>query len=276
MDYWISIYLLKFELLVLLVSLGYAFYFAVSKFHKAYLILRSIVKPTRLVSAKDVAVNEVKSKKKENISHSEYKKEVKELNEQETREVKDLIKRIILNKSRGEFEVAKNLIIEALSLDKFNKEINLELASLYILEEDYLKAEYIYKDLLLVHDNDFDILKKLGFVLSHQDKYQLAIEMYKKAYNINKFDHEVINMIAHLSFVLEDYLEAVEYFKKYIKERPRDAENLTYLASSYRAMGNHREALIQYKKVLDIEPYNEVVKKAIWEIETPEILETLK
>lgn len=274
MDYWLSPIILKIEIFLLIASFGYAIYYATQKFHNAYLILRSIVKPTRMVTAKDYDVKEVK--KTVNVNHKDYKKEVKELNDKETREIKDLLKRIRLNKSRGEYEIAKNLTIEALSLDKFNKEINLELASLYILDEDYLKAEYIYKDLLLVHDEDFDVQKKLGFVLSHQEKYQLAIEIYKKAHVLNKQDLEVVNMIAHLSFILEDYLWAVEHFKKYLKERPRDAENLTYLASSYRAMGNHREALIQYKKVLDIEPYNEVVKKAISEIETPEILETLK
>jgi hypothetical protein len=35
-----------------------------------------------------------------------------------------------------------------LSIDKYNKELNLELAYIYEKEKKYSNAEYIYKDLL--------------------------------------------------------------------------------------------------------------------------------
>jgi hypothetical protein len=39
--------------------------------------------------------------------------------------------------------------------------LNLELANIYIEEEEYIKAEYIYKDLILIHSENVEILKKL-------------------------------------------------------------------------------------------------------------------
>jgi len=68
------------------------------------------------------------------------------------------------------------------------------------LERDYHKAEFIYKDLLLVHAEDFEILKKLSYVLTMQEKYDLAIEMYKKALELKQDDMEIINMLAHLYY----------------------------------------------------------------------------
>jgi hypothetical protein len=46
-------------------------------------------------------------------------------------------------------------------LDKYNVDLNMELANIYEKEKNYLNAEYIYKDLLEHLKVDFKIMKKL-------------------------------------------------------------------------------------------------------------------
>jgi len=270
----ISVLFYRIEIFLFVISLGYVVYYLSTKFASVYKFTRSLFKKTRYIE--QVQQNNINNTKKtENINHKEFKKEVLELNEIEKRKIKDLLKQIHLNKARWEYDIAKNIIIEALLIDKFNKEINIELASLYIIEWDFVKAEYIYKDLLLVHNDDFEILKKLWFVLSHQEKYDLAIEIYRKAHELNKNDIEVVNMLSHLYFYKQDYINAEIFLKKYLRDKPRDSENLLSLAVCYKEMWNHRTSIITLKRLLEFEPYNEKTKALLEELETPEIEETI-
>lgn len=272
MDLGFNNTILKIEIFIAIICLFYAAYYFISRMYYLINYFRGVIKPQRNKSFKDTKEKDLNKV----FSQKEYKEEVKKLDDKEKSEIRDLLKRIRLNRARGEFEIARNLIIEALTIDKINKEVNLELASLYIYENDFVKAEYIYKDLLLIHDDDFEILKKLGLTLSSQEKYEIALEVYKKSYNINKNDLEVIHMIANLSYVKWDYIESVRYFKKYIKERPRDVDNLISLAEVYKKMWNFSESVLTLKRALDINPYNEYIHKELKELETPEMVKTLE
>lgn len=201
-------------------------------------------------------------------SMKEYEEPSRMMSEDEKIRLSDLLKKIRLNISLWEYDIAKNLIVEWLTIDKFHIDINLELASIYILEKDYHKAEYIYKDLLLVHNDDFLTLKKLAYILALQEKYDLALEVYKKAFDINEEDLEVMNMLANLCYHKEFYIDAIEYLKKYLKNAPRDGEWLILLWASYRAIGEYDQSLFTYRKILEIQPYNEAVKQEIEDLYT--------
>lgn len=83
-------------------------------------------------------------------------------------EVIEIAKIVRTKIARGELTEARLRIIEGLSIDKWNKELNCLLASLYERDNEYRKAEFIYKDLILVHETDPEIYMKLGFSLSIQ------------------------------------------------------------------------------------------------------------
>lgn len=210
----------------------------------------------------------------EQNQHLETYTEVKsQISDDEKLKVFELIKKVKLNISKWEYDLAKNQIVEWLAIDKFNIELNSELAWIYILEQDYLKAEYVYKDLLLVHEWNFDILKKLWYILTMQEKYDMALEMYKKAFDINCDDLEIINMLAHLSYMKNHYNDSIEYLKIILKQKPRDIETLILLAWSYKMTLNIDDAINTYQRALEIEPYNEEIKKEIKILKTPIIPE---
>jgi Tfp pilus assembly protein PilF len=51
-----------------------------------------------------------------------------------------------------EYEEARSQIIEGLMIDRHNQDLNVLLAQLYEKENDYEKAEIIFRDLILHHD----------------------------------------------------------------------------------------------------------------------------
>lgn len=134
--------------------------------------------------------------------------------------------------ARGEFTEAKGKIIEGLAFDKFDKELNCLLASLYERDKDFKKAELVYKDLIVVHDTDPEIYMKLGFALSMQAKYEIAFEIYKKLHAITDGSDEATEMLANLAYQLERFEDARNSAKEYLRKHPRNVEMLNLLASS--------------------------------------------
>lgn len=185
--------------------------------------------------------------------------------------IQELVKKIKINIAKQEFDVAKNLIVEWLTIDKFNIDLNNELASIYVIEKNYKKAEIIYKDLLLVHEWNFDILKKLWYILAMSQEFELSIEIYKKALEQEPKDLDILHMIANLLFHIEKYEDCVKYAKKILIQQPRDTEILLLLADSYKYLENKFEALNYYKKVLQIQPYDENTRNMIAELETESV-----
>lgn len=261
MDY--SITLLKIEVFFLAVSLLYILYYSFDKILFALKRIYEMIPKSRQRHIQENPQNIVEINEDKNLHVKEYEDNGKTFTDEEKLRLSELIKKIRLNISIGEYDIAKNLVVEWLVIDKFNIEINTELAQIYMLEKDYHKAEYIYKDLLLVHDEHFDTLKKLGYVLAVQEKYELSLEVYKKAYEINPQDDEVVNMLAHLCYHNEFYYDSIEYLKIFLKNIPRDVENLILLWACYRAVGEINESIFAYTKVLEIQPYNEAVKEEI-------------
>jgi len=70
------------------------------------------------------------------------------LSGEEMEKLRDLLKRVQLNKTRGYYDSARSLVIEGLSIDKTHLSLNLELAEIYELEEKHQNAEFLYRDLL--------------------------------------------------------------------------------------------------------------------------------
>lgn len=178
-----------------------------------------------------------------------------------------LLKKEAIHYSRWEYDLAKNLIIEWLAIDKHNKELNLELANIYNKQKEYKKSEYIYRDLIEYLEDDYEILKKLGFVLALQAKYKDAIRVYKDAYDKRKDDLEVIDILSELNYEIGDYETALIFLSDYLKQKPRDFEKIVLKAYSYDNLWNSEKALEQYKKFIDLQPYNKEVADRIRELE---------
>lgn len=270
MDY--SVLLLKFELIFLGVFLLYILYFLSWKILTIFIRLKNIIWIRKRDDEK--VITKVQITEDKNLHADTYFAAKAQITDEDKSKINELLKKIKINISKGEYDLAKNLIVEWLTIDKFNIELNIELASIYILEKDYIKAEYIYKDLLLVHNDDFEILKKLAYVLTMQEKYDLAIEMYKKANEIKTDDMEIINMLAHLFYHKELYIDSISYLKQYLRENSRDSDNIILLAASYRNIWKINDSINTYKRVLEIQPYNEEVKKEIIELESLDYWET--
>jgi tetratricopeptide (TPR) repeat protein len=176
-------------------------------------------------------------------------------------ELNDLAKIIRTKIARGEITEARAKIIEGLSIDKWHKDLNCLLASLYERDNEYRKAELIYKDLILVHDTDAEIYMKLGFALSIQGKFEIAYEIYKKLLEQWDGHIEAAEMLANIAHELARHESAVLYSRMFLKTYPRNADMLTILSVSLIELGQKSEALEALEKLKNIDPYNPRVRE---------------
>lgn len=259
-----NLVLFQIEIIVFLASIGYIVYYLFDKIMLFFVSLKNIVwihfkKPDAPITTIDISEDK-------NLHAQVYNNDASVITPEDKLKIQDLLKKIQVNISKMEYDLAKNLIVEGLAIDKFNIELNLELAGIYITEENFGKAEYIYKDLLLVHQEDHGILKKLAYVLTMQEKYELALEMYKKAYDLKEDDTETIDMLSQLYYYKWNYIDAIAFLKLFLKEQPRNIESLILLAASYKQIGKILDAINTYGRVLEVDPYNQEVKSVVEEL----------
>lgn len=179
----------------------------------------------------------------------------------------ELIKTIKTRIARGEFTEARARIIEGLSIEKFNKDLNCLLASLYEKDRDYKKAELIYKDLILMNDTDPELYLKLGFALSIQGKYEIAYEIYKRLLSLDENSTETVDMLANLGHQLGHHAESNEYAHMFLKKNPHNTDILYLTAINYVNLGERTSALESLKKIRTIDPYNGKIQDLIKKIE---------
>ena len=244
---------LKIEIIILLLSFFYVLCYLWEKLYKAFFKVKKVIKKDEISTVK-TALNKVDLNTKE----KSYKKDAseKKLSDIEKTKLVEIVRRVKTNSLKWYFDTAKWLIIEGLSIDKFNKDLNLELASIYQREKKYENAEIIYNDLLDVYKWDYEIMKNLAYIYALQSKLNESKEMYEKVHNKNTWDEEVINMLSEITYDLKDYKLALKYINQYLKFKPRDLDKYNMKAVCFEELRDFKDSLEMHKKILELQPYN--------------------
>jgi len=256
---------IRIEILVFLISLLYIFYYIWSKIYSLYFSVKKIVKPEKIKKRK-TALNKVNLKSK-NLDNKLSKNNDNHLNEKKKQRIYEIIKKVKLNSSKWYFDTSKNLIVEWLSIDKNNKQLNMQLAFIYEKEKNYWNAEYIYKDLLENYNGDYEIMKKLWYLLIIQEKYIESLLIYESLHNKKKSDNEVIEILSDLNFSLEKYKKSLKYTNLYLSSNPRDVNKLYMKAVCLDNLNKIDESIEVYKRIIELQPYNTKAKESLISIQ---------
>lgn len=249
---------IKIEIVIFILSLMYIFYYLWSKIYTLFFKVKNIVKPTTIKKRK-TALNKVNLNNKN--TKVNYKKE-KDFNLSETNKQKviELVQKVKTNATKWYFDTSKSLIVEWLSLDKYNRDLNLQLAFIYEKENKYTNAEYIYKDLLDNYQWDYEIMKNLWYILAIQNKLTESLLIYELLHTKKKWDIEVMEILADLSFTLESYKKALKFSMLFLWSKPRDIDKLSMKAICLDKLWRLEDSIEVYKRILELQPYNTKAK----------------
>lgn len=246
------------------VSLWYIVFYLVQRILAWYKHVSTIVKPKEIKQRK-TSLNKIDFSTREN-SYKKNKKIYTGLCDADKERIIEILKKVQVLSVKWNFEKAKSLIVEGLALDKFHKDLNLELACIYKKENKLSNASYIYKDLLDIYENDAEISKKLAFVYALESKLKISLKLYEEIHKKNKWDLEVVDMLCELSYNMKKYEKTLKYTSQYLKTKPRDVEKMFMRTESLEALEMFDEAKALYKKILQLQPYNAKAKQALWQV----------
>lgn len=257
--------LLRIEIFLFLLSLGYSLYYAFdilfAKFKAKQQQKKEKIEKRKKLLEKSQQESSQESQEKSTQTQQKFNKNSTQSVDLEW--MRETLKRIQVNKARWYYETARSLIIEWLAFDKNNKDFNLELADIYELEENYKKAEYIYKDLLVIYVDNIELLKKLGNTLILQWNLDEAVAVFETAFKKKKDDLEIIDELAELYFELKNYKKCLEYVKMFLREKPKNIEKLWMKGYCLEKQGSNEDAIECYQRILDFQPYNMEIKERI-------------
>jgi len=159
-----------------------------------------------------------------------------------------------------EYEEARAAIIEGLIIDRHNMELNILLAQLYEKENDFEKAEILFRDLLLHHDPEkAGIYIYLGNNLIHQNKQNLAYDIFKKWLEKEPRNVELLQTLSELGYEQHEYEESLLYSRKLSEVQPKNIQAFEVLGLSYLQVGSDQKAYDAFLALRKLDPYNQVV-----------------
>lgn len=251
-----NLLLLRIELLLFISSLSYSIYYGFTYFYWIFNKVKNIVSvPKDTKKEKKVQVININ---KENPKTNLQKKESieKNLSEEEKIKISEILKRIRINIEKWYLDSAKVLIIEWLTIDKYSKDLNMELGSIYEQEKNYKNAELIYKDISLIIQDNTAILTKLWYVLSMQGLYKEAVWVYEQVHQKKQSDNDIIETLAHLTFEIQDFEKSLKFIKLVLKEKPKNVDMMRKKAFALERVWKLKDSVKVYEEILYIRPYD--------------------
>lgn len=251
-----NLVILRIELFIFISSLTYSVYYLANYFLNIFnKIKKLVVQPKKVSSDSIQTVNVNKEKSKVSIKKT-YDWAIKNLTDEERVKISEIMKRVKINIEKGYYDTARTLIIEWLTIDKYNKDLNMELAHMYEMEKNYKNAEFIYRDMCLVHKDNTSLLKKLAYIVAMQWNLNESVIIYEKVHERMHADNEVIELLASLTFEIMNFEKSLKYIKLVLKEKPKNLEMMKMKATALEKVGKIKDAIKVYEDILYIRPYD--------------------
>ena len=168
--------------------------------------------------------------------------------------------------AKEQWNEAKKHLIQATSFAKDDLSISLKLAEVYMISNDFRKAETLYRRLMEKDSGNPDIYENLGKIFVKKRRYKDAIQMYVRAVELDEKDDKKLLALGRLYHLLMHYSVAAECFRRAAELKPRDVNYLFLLADSCRADEDYDNSLFTYERILTVEPYNDKAKDEAHEI----------
>lgn len=233
---------------------------------------KKVISEIPLINKKETKTDDIKKGKhevrapKEIIEETIEVADIPQIEKTDTSQVEkltNLVSSVRTLIARGMAHEAQTLIVEWLSIEKDNRDLNLLLGQIYEQEGQYEKAEYIYKDMAELHSNDIEILEKLANVLIIEKKNIVANEIYKKIHTLTGNTETTLYMLTHISNTLHDDAATLHFAKQYVLQWPKNPEIIALLANVQVSLGMRKDAIETYKNLKNLTPYSSEITETL-------------
>lgn len=165
----------------------------------------------------------------------------------------------LMRKNAG---VAERTLIRALTLQPGAKDIKACLACLYLDTSRAPKAEVLYRELLLEHEEP-SLYANVGLACYKQGKFQEACDAYASALRLEPRNPHRLSDLGRSLMAARRFEEAAHLLKQVLERLPMDIELMHLLAQCFLQIQELERAEEMYRRINRLEPGNEEVKEKI-------------
>lgn len=158
---------------------------------------------------------------------------------------------------RGDLESAEKQLIQVTSLDESFLDANNKLGIIYLKQEQFGKAEAIFKQLVSAAENAV-YLSNLGRAQYEQNKLKEALESYLQSIQIDSSRPGRYMSAGQIYRRLDDKEKALEMYKKALELDESNIEYLLTVADFLIEDKRFTQAQFYLEKVLKLQPENDV------------------
>jgi len=180
----------------------------------------------------------------------------------------NLFKKAEQELKKGNIKDAEKNYIKAISMNPAHLEAHAKLGAIYLNQEQFSKAELIYRKLVLAVSDDPVYFSNLGLSLFQQEKYEEAKDFYEKAIELDPNRPGRFYSLARINHLLNDIDNAFLNIQKALN---LDPDNLDYgltLANWYVEKGMNADAKAILERIEQHWPGNTEAKELMKEMES--------
>ena len=217
---------------------------------------------------KDILRQKAEETKSEPLNELENKVEAKidieeDLSDKKKKELSKIIYESDSLKKEWKLEEYEKKLIEWLSINPNNMELNKNLAEYYFTTGVYKKSLPLFKKVIEINPEDHSAIWHLGQIYLIWKDYDMAIVLIEKAINISNDSPKYLISMVEILYNTDKKLEAIWIMEKVIKLRPSNTNYMIALAELYEELKDEDNARKYYFRVLENEPNNELAKLKI-------------
>lgn len=167
--------------------------------------------------------------------------------------VRQLLRKAEKFLDEGDYAEVEKILIEALTYNPQDEDVNTTLAYIYSKQEKFSKAESIYVDLIEQGAKDPAVFSGLGRVLEEQGRFEMALKAYGEALKRDQHNAARHATIGALCMRHGETRKGIDAYEQALRYETKNIDHMFALVDGYTKL----DALMMATKYLDMILYNE-------------------
>jgi len=167
-------------------------------------------------------------------------------------------------KDAGNLDVALSLFQDILAENPTVTSAYLGVGDIYIIKQDYEKAEPAYGRAARLEPRNYDAQYGHGLALQMLERFVEAIRAYHRALTIRPESFNANLNIATTYLQMGEPESAIVFAEKAVEQNPQDGPARVNLGAAYERVGRNADAVVQYEAAIELmEPSPQVMMNLI-------------
>ncbi len=167
------------------------------------------------------------------------------------------------HKERGKLDLYEKKLIEGLAIDANNSDLLKLLGDHYFESGNILKALTILKKIINEESDNHKAIWQVAQIYLSQNQHDTAQLLVEKAIELKPDNPKYHITMVEIFYANKQLKSAIKSMENVLKLRPTNKNYMLTLAGLHEEIGEPTKAKAYYKKILQIDPSNEVAKRAL-------------